>query len=295
MMLFNSVVPVFIVIGVGYVFGKFYPEAKKFVGKLSLWVFATVLTLTYINDHPVTLYTFTMAILVQGSTMVLVGIFIALILRKEGYDNYKWSILGGTFSNCGYIAYPIVKIAYGDQGLAYAVVFSVAFQIIMNTYGVFTASSKKDDLKKGLIGIFKIPTLYALIVALILNVYNIKLSSMPHSLYQSLLFFKNASLTMLLIFIGMELSGIKFEREDYLDISVATFAKIILMPTIAFFIVKILPVNGLLAKIMVVESAMPTAMNTSIITKEFDGNIKLVSSVIFVTTLIFPFFLWIWM
>ncbi len=295
MILFNSVLPVFIVIGIGYIFGKFYPEAKKFVGKLSLWVFATVLTLTYVNDHPVTLSVFTAAFSIQALSMLISAIIIALILHKEGYDNYKWSIMGGTFSNCGYIAYPIVKIAYGDQGLAYAVVFSVAFQIIMNTYGVFTASSKKNELKEGLIGIFKIPTLYALVVALILNYYHIKLNTMPPSIYQSIVFFKNASLTMLLIFIGMELSGIKFEKEDYIDISVASFSKIILVPLSALILVKLFGIQGLLAKIIVVESAMPTAMNTSIITKEFDGNIKLVSSVIFITTLIFPFFLWIWM
>jgi hypothetical protein len=295
MVLINSVVPVFIVIAVGYVFGKLYPESKKFVGKLSLWIFAPVLTLTYVNDHPVSANVFTVAFSVQIATMIISGIVIALLLRKEGYDNYKWSIMGGTFSNCGYIAYPIVKIAYGDQGLAYAVVFSVAFQIIMNTYGVFTASSKKDELEKGLIGIFKIPTLYALVLALILNYFRINLNILPKSIYGSLLFFKNASLTMLLIFIGMELSGIKLEKEDYLNIGVATFAKIILMPLTAFIIVKIFGIQGLLGKIVVVESAMPTAMNTSIITKEFDGNIKLVSSVIFITTLIFPFFLWIWM
>ena len=295
MILFNSVLPVFIVIGIGYIFGKFYPEAKKFVGKLSLWVFATILTLTYVNDHPVTLSVFTTAFSIQVLSMIISAIIIALILHKEGYDHYKWSIMGGTFSNCGYIAYPIVKIAYGDQGLAYAVVFSVAFQIIMNTYGVFTASSKKNELKKGLTGIFKIPTLYALIVALVLNYYQVKLNTMPPSIYQSIVFFKNASLTMLLIFIGMELSGIKFEKEDYINISVASFSKIILMPLSALILVKLFGIQGLLAKIIVVESAMPTAMNTSIITKEFNGNIKLVSSVIFITTLIFPFFLWIWM
>jgi predicted permease len=294
-MIFNSVLPVFIVIAVGFIFGKLYPEATKFVGKLSLWVFATTLTLTYINDHPVGLSVFTAAFSVQIFSMLVSGAIIALVLYKEGYHNYKWSIMGGTFSNCGYIAYPIVKIAYGDQGLAYAVVYSVAFQIIMNTYGVFTASSKKDDLKNGLIGIFKIPTLYALIAALILNYFNIKLSSMPQSIYHTVEFFKNSSLTMLLIFIGMELAGTKLEKEDYINISVASFSKIILMPLSAFFLVKLFGIHGLLAKIMIVESAMPTAMNTSIITKEFNGNIKLVSSVIFITTLIFPFFLWIWM
>ena len=53
-----------------------------------------------------------------------------------------------TFANTSFVGFPVMSALYGDHGLLLAVVFNMAYNIFMYTYGVHLLSGKSGDWKE---------------------------------------------------------------------------------------------------------------------------------------------------
>jgi malate permease and related proteins len=84
-------------------------------------------------------------------------------------------ILTVAFGNTGNYGLPLVKFAFGDDALAVASLFYVTTTILFNTAGVVIASLGHMDLKSALLGLFKVPVVYGVILALLIKGIGIQL------------------------------------------------------------------------------------------------------------------------
>jgi predicted permease len=93
-----------------------------------------------------------------------------------------------------------------------------------------------------------------------------------------------AAVPLMLTILGIELAGVSIENDRPL-IGLATFIKLVLAPLVAFPLAAVMEMQGVTRAVSIVEASMPTAVMASIIAVEFDARPKLVTGIVFVSTL----------
>jgi malate permease and related proteins len=280
--------PVFMIIVIGFFVGKIYKKLNfDIASKIAFFVFAPVMTIQVVRNGNLVFKTLgKLAIVFIIIQVILSGImFFVSKFTKNDEINYKIHLLTVLFTNCGYYGYPIVLLTYGKEGLLIAVEYVLLFNLMNSTLGVLFASTKKLTFKESIIQMLKIPLIYAFAIGILLNIYKITLPNLFESTLTSL---NNAAIPILLLVLGLELSKIQI-KSHIKDVSILVGERLFLGPIIAFaFLYFFHLVDGLTAKVIILESAMPTAFNSMLLAKELGGKYKTVAATVFLSTLFSP-------
>lgn len=276
-------IPILILFLIGFSLGRITGGKNLSLSKLSTWVLSTAIIFVYLNDHPAGGWDFFTALIVN-STMMTVVFILWKSLRPRDYHS---KFLSTAFCNTGYIGYPVIKSFLGDVGLSKAVIFSTVHTIFMITLGVFIAGlggKRKEKILDGLIGMLKLPWVYAMILAFVMNTLGKSWREFPYFVREPISMLVDSAIPIIIITVGVELSRIKPSTLFLKDISVLTFFKLFLTPLIVLAILYVLKIDGIMGKVMIMESAMPTAMTTVLVATETDADPELISMVVFTTT-----------
>ncbi len=210
---------------------------------------------------------------------------IAYIYSKlRGYNKIKtWTIIILlSMMNTAFIGYPIVLGAFGNEGLVYGIFYDMAVGILLVIFGVILSTlfggNKKQVIKSGLTFV----PLWAVIIGLIFNIFNIPLG---YVLENSLEYLANSAIPLIMLSLGLTIS-FKDVRSYLFDTVFISFSRLILAPLILYGILVSCGFNSLMLQVSVLQSAMPTAMNSLVLAITYDLDVELVSSVIFVTTIL---------
>ena len=185
------------------------------------------------------------------------------------------------FSNCGFIGFPIIYSIFEGEGVIYASIFNMFFTIALWTYGIilFNGNIDKKDFKK----VFLNPSIIAVIIGLIIMIFNI---SIPEVLYSTLDLVGGVTSPLSMIIIGVILgsSNILNYLKDY-TIYYSSILKLIVLPFILIIISKIINDNSIVTKTLIIITAMPAAAMTSILAEKFDKEKEYSAVIVFITTL----------
>ena len=278
------VLPVLLVFGAGYLLQKLAKLDLKSVSTVALYIMLPCLVFkTFYNADLNGEY----VMMLVFSALLLVSILVInkVVAKIKGYDASMESglILSTAFMNSGNYGAPIILFAFGEAGFVYSVSFLVLQAIIMNFFGVYYAARGKSGLRMAIVSVLKMPPTYAVIVALIMNLGSIK---MPGNLMSSVDLLANASIPMVMVVLGMQLAGISLKNMDWSKASYASVVRLIASPAIAFVLTLFLPMSDLMASVLIVSAAMPSAATTTIYAVQFDSKPELVSSITLMTTLL---------
>jgi predicted permease len=129
----------------------------------------------------------------------------------------------------------------------------------------------------------KLPILYALFLALVIRGFNINL---PDTLMTPLKWVSDAMAPIALITLGAQLgnSGLSLRHPKQLWITVA--ARLLFCPFLAWLLITAMGFHGLLARVLFVSSAFPTAVTTVLFGIEYDKEPTFAADVVFITTLL---------
>ena len=157
--LINIVLPVFIIIGAGFVAARMLTIDAHTLSRVSLYVLGPCLVFSKLVETTVT-----GTDLVQIVVFTVVGTLLVLALswvvaRSLRLDRSKESafMLSCTFVNSGNYGLPLVLFAFGEQGLDRALLYFVTSAFVVNTLAVFVASRGKAKSTASLLNIFRIP------------------------------------------------------------------------------------------------------------------------------------------
>ena len=202
-------------------------------------------------------------------------------------------VLVSVFSNAGNYGIPVSEFAFGEVGRATAVVYLVAQSVAMYTLGVYLAARGDGArFREGLKTVFSIPLIYAVVAAFALRA----LGAVPPDDGSTMQFVKlvgDSAIPVMLLILGIELARTDVGNAT-LRVSPATVLKMAVAPLVAVAIALAVGFqNPTVARVFVLESAMPTAVTTLILSGEFagpaDGGLEATdyaSTTIFVTTLL---------
>ena len=247
--LFEVIFPVFFVIGVGYYLGKKNPKFNtnfitNFAGNIGTpaMIFYTVTT-TGITFNIFTQY-FVYALIMIGGFAVI-GLIALSLLKKDLSMELPSLIL----PNTGNMGIPICLFAYGTQGLGVASAIASVIILFHFTLGVFLAKKKFSlDI------VVKSPPVYAIIISVIFLYFQIKT---PLFLENTTFLLTYATIFLVLMSLGIALTRFKFSLKNSIILSVC---RVILGPLIAFIIIYNFNLSGFAAGVLLIQSAMPSAI-----------------------------------
>ena len=247
--LFEVIFPVFFVIGIGYYLGKNNPNIDtnfitSFAGNICTpaMIFYTVtttgITLT------VFIHYFTYALIMIGG-FAIIGLILLFFLNKDLSMELPPLIL----PNTGNMGVPICLFAYGTQGLGVASAIASVIILFHFTLGVFLAKKKFSfDV------VLKSPPVYAIIVSVLFLYFKI---DTPLFLENTTFLLTYATIFLVLMSLGIALTRFKFSLKNSIILSLC---RVVVGPIIAFIIIYYFELSGFAAGVLLIQSAMPSAI-----------------------------------
>ena len=247
--IFEVIFPVFFVIGIGYYLGKKNPKfdtnfITNFAGNIGTpaMIFYTVTTTGITLDIFISYFIY--AIIMIGGFAV-VGLILLFFLKKDLSMELPPLIL----PNTGNMGVPICLFAYGTQGLGVASAVASVIILFHFTLGVFLAKKKFSiDI------LIKSPPVYAIIISVIFLYFKV---NTPIFLENTTFLLTYATIFLVLMSLGIALTRFKFSLKNSIIMSLC---RVLLGPIIAYIIIHYFKLSGLAAGVLLIQSAMPSAI-----------------------------------
>jgi predicted permease len=280
---FEVVLPVLIVFLIGFAVQKWKKIEIKPVSTVAIYIMTPCLVFRTFYSSELNIQSFYMvvfALLILISLIVLNKIY----ARIKKYDQSMEGglILSTAFMNAGNYGTPIILFAYGEVGFDYAVMYLVLQSILMNCVGVYYAAKGKAGVGIAVKEVLKMPATYAFLIGILLKLLNI---SVPTNLILTVDIIAEAAIPTVMIILGMQLARIKWGNFEWGVLTYSTIVRLLISPLIAYGITRMLPMDPMMAKVLIVSAAMPSAATIVMYAVQFDSQPRLVSSVTLVTTL----------
>jgi len=253
--LFDVLFPVFLIIGIGYWYGKKDPKfdtkfITTFAGNFGLpAIIYYSLTSTNISfdlfirfSYYITLYVIIFSI---------IGLLILTILKKDICRLLPPLIL----PNTGNMGMPLCLFAYGKMGLAIATATTAMILVFHFSIGILLAS-KKFSLKP----LLKCAPVYSLLVSLIFVYYNIP---SPKFLENATFLIGYSTIFLVLMSLGVALSKLKVF--SFRETLIYSLTRVIIGPIVGFGFVNFFNLTGVEAGVMFIQASMPSAVLTYLV------------------------------
>ncbi len=208
----------------------------------------------------------------------------AILGRALGQERPMRSgfLLATVFPNAANMALPVALLAFGNAGLAVAVVIFAAQSVLSWSLGVFVAASSAGGGLEPLKQTLRLPMLWAIGLAIVLRAAGVTL---PFTLQHPIEMLGNASIPVMLVILGFQLSrGIQLEQ--WPSLVAALTMRLIGGAAIAFGVTSLLGLTGVTQETVIVVAGMPTAVFTTILATEFKAEPRFVTSAVIASTLL---------
>ncbi|MDD6311047.1 MAG: AEC family transporter [Firmicutes bacterium] len=200
------------------------------------------------------------------------------------------------FGNTGFMGLPVINGLYGQQGVFYAAICDSSIGILMFTLGIMlikqAASGDSRMSASDVIKGFANPCFISVIIGF---AFYAGQASIPEIIAEPLGMIGSATSPLAMIVVGVHLSKCKF-KDIFADKLgwVAAVLKLFITPLIALVILKIIfMVSGgmdssqfLFAAAIVLESAMPCAMFTVILSEQYRADTSLATHGVMLSTIL---------
>lgn len=282
----NNLLPIMLIAAAGYVLGKALTVDPRTIGRIVFYIFSPLLVFNLMVtselnfEQALTTVEYTSAfIAIMGGIAFLLG-----KLFKLERGPLLAVILTVAFGNTGNYGLPLVKFAFGDEALAVASIFYVTTTILFNTVGVVIASLGHLDLKSAILGVFRLPILYAVILALLVKGFGIE---MPLPLARTIEIAANGAIPAMIVLLGLEMTRVEWSQ-SWRAIGLGVAAKLFIGPLIGLLLAGLFGMQGHARQGAAIEAAMPAAVATTVVAAEYKLDSSLVTAIVFFGTVLSP-------
>jgi len=285
MVLINVILPVFLVGGCGFILAKSVKADATLLTKIVFYLLGPALVFRSIYTSDVTLdsamWVAIYIVCIQGCMFGLSR----LMGRLRGWqgDTQATGSLVLTFSNCGNYGLPVLLFAFGEEGFALGIIYVLVSTMMQSTLGIGIASWHKGMAwKKWALHVLKVPYLYAFLLALLLRSAPFEL---PLGVFRAVDLMAGAAIPGQLLILGIQLAAVRFHHFG-LDSIGLSLIKLVVPPLLGWGITTLFGITGLLQAVLILEAAMPSAVNTLVLAMHFRRSTELAATVVFVSTLL---------
>lgn len=290
----NNILTLFLLILVGFIAGKSGAVSKNATGYLSdilmkVALPATIfLSISGTYNQGILMDSLIIAALtfIIHSSCILISLFYTKLIKIPEKDRGVW-VFASTFSNNGFMGFPIAYALLGKEGLFLASISNTVFNVLIFSAGIKLItmgheSGKGINIKK----LFLNNNNIAIILGIIFYVTQ---TSLPQPIQSSLSYMGNVTTPMSMFLVGLSISSsrVKDMFNDY-KLYFLCVVRLLIAPLLAILVMKIIPFDSmsLVPKVMAIVLAMPAPSATAIIAEQYNGNKELAAKVVFLTSIL---------
>ena len=276
--------PVFLMAGIGALIRRFRNVPSDSISQITLYIFAPALVFHSLAGTEIPLEEMAKIALFTvclAAALYLLSIAVAkvLLLGREGTSAF---LLATLFMNAGNYGLPVALLAFGEVGVQFAVVFFVCQATLGGTLAVYLASRSQLEIKDALLSVLRMPLVYGTVLGLTVNLLELEL---PTTISEPARILGNAAVPSMLMVLGIQLAT-RFSFEDLRSLVAAVFLRLVVSAGAGYLITLALGIDGLLQQVLVVVSAMPTAVFTTILANQFQAKPAFVTNAVVLGTLL---------
>ncbi|MEO0836674.1 MAG: AEC family transporter [Cyanobacteria bacterium J06642_3] len=279
--LLPAVLPVGLMILIGFVVGRTLPLQRSTLSQLVLYVLSPGLVIDSLYRTKLSLNSSTKLLMGFALTSLIIYILVGVAKRvlklSPPFGRAITAIV--MFPNNGNMGLPVATFALGVAGLDRAIIYMLGSSILMFCLGPAMISGQ--GMIQGLRLTLRLPLVWAILFGIGLRWSSL---TIPWELDKGIQQLGAAAIPIALILLGMQLSETTFQP-GFKELALA-IAKLLIAPMIALMVGRLLQLEIVSLQILVLQTAMPTAVNSFVIVSEFGGDRDLVARAIVTSTLL---------
>lgn len=243
-----------------------------------------------LGNEKLTSISFSASAIAMGFTEIIVGLSVAwgvakLIRLKIGAGLRTFALAAG-IQNYSFFVIPIIVVLYplqGDPTMGVLMTHNVGCELAIWTVGIILLSGGTKGLN---LGVFLRGPLLAVALGLTLSWTGLSMHVDVPAVMTTLKMLGNCSIPLCVMLFGcMMYDSWKIMDWNWKIVGAGVLSRLVLIPIAILFLAWILPVDPLIKRIMVIQSAIPSAIIPVILAKRFGGRPELATQVLLVTTL----------
>ena len=280
----TALLSIFAIFGAGYLLGRIRKTDSRAMTDMAIYLFTPCLIfdkvatsqMPAVQTGKILLFSFILTALIY-----LVSIITARLLKFDRLD--KYALLLGTVSmNAIFLGLPFIEFTLGEEALSYAVVFVMGMNIVQATFLVYFAAAGKLSAKDAFTSVFKIPMIYAFVGGLAVSHLGV---AVPDAVMLPVSLLGRAAIPVALVILGVQLTKVHIGGA-WKNLSAITIIRLIVSPLMAYGLCRLMGMEEAVVIVMVLEAAMPSAVNAGLLAAEFGTKPEFVAGAILVTTLL---------
>lgn len=283
----QDILPIFVIAGIGFLMARHFGANVKTMSTVSFNALSPCLVFYQLVTAKLSVAQSWRVALFCVLLTVAIGVaarLVALPLRLGGATLSSF-LLVVMFSNSGNYALPVVLFAFGREALAFASVYFVTSAILVYTFGVFVAASGRGSLRSTLLGVARVPAIYAVVAAVIVLAAG---ATVPLAVMRPVGLLNDAALPVMVLVLGMQLERATLPAHPA-AVTAAVVLSLVVAPILAFALSATLGLAGAARQASIIEASMPSAVVTTVLALEFDLDAGFSTSVVMFSTLLSPF------
>jgi predicted permease len=282
----NNLLPVLALSLAGFLLGRALQIDSRSLGRVIFYLFSPVLVFDLLihNSLPIRDMALTMGYCAAVfAAMSLLTLLVGRILRLDRLTLMA-VLMTAAFGNTGNYGLPLVSFAFGENALAHATLYFVTTSILFNTVGVLIASLGHLDFKQAALGLLKVPTIYAVVLAALINQFSVPL---PLPVERTIGLAADGSIPLMLILLGVELSRVQWSNHLRVA-SLSAGLRLLAAPVVGLLVAVPFGLQGAARQGSILQTAMPAAVTNTVLASEYKLDSSLVTTIVFVSTVISP-------
>jgi len=301
MLIINTLLPIFLLISLGYFFKKIkFPDESfwKHLDRFNYFVLFPALLfykLSSANSKNIVSYDF---IIVTVIALVIISILVIMINKFFKFEKSAFtSIYQGAIRFNTYVFLALTDALLSDEGFVMGLVLMTFIIPFINVLCISVFSVYVPKNKITVISFLKSIITNPLIVACLFGgVFSILGLSFPTLIENTLSILTTAALPLGLLSVGVGLH-LKEIRETKMAVVLSSVGKLLVLPTIMYIICLVFGIKNETMTLLVLFAAMPTASSAYVLARELGGDLKLISAIISIQVIvsIFTVSVFIWL
>ncbi|WP_249869158.1 AEC family transporter [Oceanobacillus saliphilus] len=284
--LLNVIFPVFILLGAGIVLHRIFTFDLNTLSKITMYYLLPVIAFVNVYQSEIDIQVFMEVIGFQLLLCLILMAGSALAAKMLKLDrgmtaNFKNSIV---LLNSGNYGLPVSELVFQTNplGMTIQIIVMTIQNFVTYTYGLFNSVAAKHDGKGIFIILLKMPILYALLLAVLFQAFQINI---PAFIWNPIESASAAFLAIALLSLGAQIAYIKITKPDKVLIS-SIIGRLIVAPAIGLGLILLMGITGTTAQALLIASSFPASRNSAQLALEYDNYPESAGQIVLVTTIL---------
>lgn len=276
--------PIAMMVAAGYLLQNRLQLDARSISRIVFYVLSPCLVYTTIITLQIDATTVWRMLAFAAINMTLMGLIAFLLTRRWGLSGGLASafVVTAILLNEGNYGLPLNLFAFGQPGFQFALIMYAFNTLVGTTLSIFLLANGHHGAQLA----FRRTITAPIVWALILGVFSRTTGRAPGGSFLEMLQLAGRStIPVFLLILGMSLSQAR-ARLDFHLVSRLTVLRMGVGPALAVGLATLVGLSGLAYSVAVMQASMPTAVNTIVLSNEFDAKPDFVAGAVLATTLV---------